>query len=138
MMRRLAPESLRDVRRFGTPQPSQGDPSDLYRAQRAHLTRLLLAELARAPAGIVDTVAEALARVRDARETRLRVHPEDRILLPTADQLCARHGLRGVLTLLEDATLTRGGCVLQSTDGTLDARVETRVGRLLAAAEAFA
>ena len=140
MMHRLEPDALRDARplasgRAASTHCSSGEP---YRANRAHLADLLIAELTRSPAGIGDLVAEALARLRLAPAVTLHLHPDDRALLPPPARLCEAHGMHGALAIVEDPSLTRGGCLLQSADGTLDARVETRVELLLAAAEASA
>lgn len=140
MMWRLAPDALRDVRALDVPgaPASARVTSDPYRADRAHLAALLIEALSRTPACIADIVAQALPRFREAREIKLHLHPADRALLPAPALLREAHALRGSLVLVDDATLTRGGCLLQAAEGALDARVETRVDQLLTTAEACA
>lgn len=82
---------------------------------------------------VANLVAPLLARVRHAERVVVRLHPEDRTALYEGEQhdegaaWLRRLGVAGEVDLVEDPTLARGGCVVQSQFGTLDARVETRL-----------
>ncbi|TDM09410.1 MAG: hypothetical protein C4K60_09075 [Ideonella sp. MAG2] len=58
-----------------------------------------------------------------AQHLRLRMHPQDLALIETGagEDLRARHVL-----LLADPALSRGGCVVETNMGEVDARVEAR------------
>jgi flagellar assembly protein FliH len=67
----------------------------------------------------------------------LRLHPDDATWLeqnPTAlSELREQQTLASSLELRPDPSITRGGCVVESNIGELDARVETRLTLLAAA-----
>ena len=67
--------------------------------------------------------------LRSAQHITLRVHPDDHVLVTqgAADVLEAR-GAR----VLSDASITRGGCVVESDIGVIDASVEARWRRAAA------
>lgn len=111
-------------------------PPVLDRARaNAALTRALVAllgeELSARPEHVASVVERELSRVRGARRITLRAHPADLALLEPADALSARLELSGVLTVSADASLDRGGCVLESDLGEIDARLETRLALAL-------
>jgi flagellar biosynthesis/type III secretory pathway protein FliH len=91
------------------------------------LTALVGQELALSPAHIRSIVDGELARVRRARAIELHVHPDDRQLLDSTEDMRSRLELAGALRVVEDAQLTRGGCVLITNLGEIDARLETRL-----------
>lgn len=89
--------------------------------------RVLGEALADAPERIVPAVRAQLERVRRARTVEIRVHPEDALALEAS---LARGGLgdpERAVTVVPDAGITRGGCVLASDLGTLDARLEVQL-----------
>jgi flagellar biosynthesis/type III secretory pathway protein FliH len=93
--------------------------------------QLLAAEVTAHPEQIRAIVAPLLARLRRARSLVLRVHPDDRgALEPWLEAARAKGNLPAQLSVETDAALTRGGCVLRSEIGTLDARVETQLAAL--------
>jgi len=91
------------------------------------LRALLAEELALRPEHIAALVERELAGVRRARDIELRVHPHDARLLEPVEQLRARLELLGSLRVVEDGALARGGCVLITNLGEVDARLETRL-----------
>jgi flagellar assembly protein FliH len=95
------------------------------------LVALLGEELRLRPEHIRDVVARELARVSRARHVELRVHPADLALLPPSATLVDHAELRGALTVSPDPTLERGGCVLLTNLGEVDARLETRLALAL-------
>jgi flagellar biosynthesis/type III secretory pathway protein FliH len=137
MIRRVAREALKEpIQPLVTQEPrlvstDQAAPSPADRMARA-LVALLGAELRLAPEHVRAVVERELTRVQAARRVVLRVHPEDLALLDSTETLRARHELRAPLSFEADETLSRGGCVIDSDLGQLDARLETRLSLALA------
>lgn len=82
-------------------------------------------------ADLVATVAEEALEtlLLSARHITLRVHPDDHplVALGAADTIAARGG-----RLVSDASMTRGGCLVESDIGVIDATIETRWRRAAA------
>jgi flagellar assembly protein FliH len=97
-----------------------------------HLARHIVRdELATSPALVAGVAQEALdTLLLSARHITLRVHPDDHPLVAqgAADVLAAR-GAR----LLSDPSMTRGGCLVESDIGVIDASLEARWRRAAAA-----
>jgi flagellar assembly protein FliH len=93
--------------------------------------QVLRGELAGHPERVALVASEAVnAVLLSARHIRLFVHPEDLALVQSgAGEALAARGAR----LLSDATLTRGGCRVESDLGSIDARIETRWAQAAAA-----
>jgi flagellar assembly protein FliH len=96
------------------------------------LTLLLSEELQLSPTHIRRVLERELLRVRTATQLIVRVHPDDLALLASSADYVATLELAGSLEFVSDATLARGGCVLTSNLGEIDARIETRLGLALA------
>lgn len=96
--------------------------------------QLLGATLQAEPEKILALLKPHLARMRRAQRIVLRLHPEDAAWLQAhpapLETLRAQHTLASSLELRGDPTITRGGCVVESNIGDLDARVETRLSLL--------
>ena len=96
-----------------------------------HLARAIVrAELVAQPELVAAVAQEAVdTLLLSARHITLRVHPDDHAFVATgaADVLAAR-GAR----LLADASMTRGGCLVESDIGVIDASIETRWRRAAA------
>lgn len=92
---------------------------------------LLGATLHSQPEQILQLLTPHLTRMRRARQIVLHLHPDDSAWLHDHTQalrdLCRRHGIEGEITLQHDPKITRGGCLLESNLGGLDARIETRL-----------
>lgn len=88
-------------------------------------------ELSTRPQLIEAVAQEALnALVHSARHIRVRLHPEDHEFLTQQGQLdLDSRGAR----LLSDPSIRRGGCIVESDIGLIDATVETRWRRAAAA-----
>jgi flagellar assembly protein FliH len=86
------------------------------------------------PDKILDLLRPHLVRMRRSQQLILRLHPEDAQFLrehdPAFTALCTQHRIEGSLTLQDDPNITRGGCLLESNLGELDARIETRLSLL--------
>ena len=106
--------------------------ADAIAATAVSLARQIVrSELAERPEAVASVAAEALETLLlSARHITLRVHPDDHALVVqgAADVIAAR-GAR----LIGDATISRGGCRVDSDIGTVDASVEARWHRATAA-----
>ncbi|THF64163.1 flagellar assembly protein FliH [Pseudothauera rhizosphaerae] len=92
------------------------------------LTRKMVREtFASRPESVIDTLRAALQELPQ-NDTRIRLHPDDAALVRDylGDQL-AHGGHR----LLEDDTVTRGGCLVEAGGTQIDATVETRWRRIV-------
>ncbi|MEN9868607.1 MAG: hypothetical protein RL748_4197, partial [Pseudomonadota bacterium] len=76
----------------------------------------------------LSTVQQLLSEFRQHEPLALHLHPQD---LAWVAQSMAELGLNPEQTQLRpDASIKLGGCLLESTVGTLDARLETQLQRL--------
>lgn len=106
---------------------------DLVRLAVAVAGALLAREVERG--GAVEALAaRALEAVRHRREVTLRVHPEDAPgLRREAGRLGALLARAPGLSIQEDPSVGRGGLLVETEAGTLDARLETRLADVEAA-----
>lgn len=81
--------------------------------------RIVAEELELHPERIRAIVRDATERVRRARRARVRVHPSDAAHLAFSD-----------VELVEDASIERGGCIVESELGEVDARLEVRIAAI--------
>ena len=93
-------------------------------AATALARQVLRGELQARPEQVAQVAAEAVnAVLLSARHIRVFVHPDDQALVQSgAGEARAARGAR----LLADASLTRGGCRIESDLGSNDARIEAR------------
>lgn len=100
------------------------------------LALLLLAvlgeELRLSPEHIRGVVERELPRLRSGQRLTVHVHPDDLALLETSDSYRARCELGSPPTLRADPQIERGGALLTSELGEVDARLETRLRCVLA------
>jgi flagellar assembly protein FliH len=89
-------------------------------------------ELHLEPAQVIAILRESLALLpAAAREVRIQLHPEDaatvreHLTVPTGDR---------AWTIVEDPTLSRGGCVVHSQSSRIDSRLEARIAAVAASA----
>ena len=96
-----------------------------------HLARQIVrSELGVNPALVAGVAQEAIdTLLLSAKHITLRVHPEDhRFVAQGAAEVLAARGAR----LLADASMSRGGCLVESDIGVVDASLETRWRRAAA------
>jgi len=94
--------------------------------------QLIRRELKADPGQIIAVVREAVSLLPvAAREYRLALHPEDAVLVREALAMDDREGDRP-WTIVEDPTLTRGGCRVVSEDSYIDATVERQLAAVAA------
>lgn len=86
-------------------------------------------ELQLDPAQVIGIIRESLGQLpAAARDVKVHLHPEDaavvreRLAAPTSER---------AWTIIEDPTLSRGGCVVRSEVSQIDARLESRVHTLV-------
>lgn len=86
--------------------------------------QVIAGELTARPERILEVVNLALRQMADsARDARLLLNPEDaRIVRPILNDLLDRTRLR----MVEDARIVRGGCLIETMQGDLDATLQTR------------
>jgi len=88
-------------------------------------------ELATSPEIIVEIVKRAIQKVGDREELTVRVNPENMdSTINAQDEI--KQSAKGVrkLKVLADPTIAPGGCVVESSNGTVDARVERQLGEI--------
>lgn len=124
---------------FGALMQSYGDQMDALQQQMATALataatalarQVVRSELKAQPEQVVAVAQEALdTLLLSARHITVRVHPDDHALAAegAADTLAAR-GAR----LVADATVSRGGCLVESDIGAIDGTIETRWRRAAA------
>jgi len=93
--------------------------------------KILARELELRPDAVVDMVRSAVKRLRDREQLRVSVSPRDFEQVRSArdDLIGAIDGVRS-LEVVEDRRVDPGGCVIESQNGTLDARVKTQLDQL--------
>lgn len=99
--------------------------SDMLLALALDVARQVVAgELAARPERILDVVNLALKQMAEStREARLLLHPDDAALVrPHLDQVLDKTRLR----IVEDVRIVRGGCLIETPQGDLDATLPAR------------
>jgi len=112
-------------------------PQVILEAQTAliHLAlesaRKIVAGLPITPEMVEAVVREALRQVEDTAEITIQLHPEDLALLRKHDSPILK-GVpeAGPLRFISSADVTRGGCLVQTRFGLIDARRETKMEQL--------
>ncbi|MDQ2068472.1 FliH/SctL family protein [Natronospira bacteriovora] len=91
--------------------------------------KLIRRELRTAPDQIVAVVREAVNALPSSdRRIHVQLHPEDARLIR---ELTGAGGQDARWELVEDPSLSRGGCIVSDRNSTVDARLEHRIGRVL-------
>jgi flagellar assembly protein FliH len=76
---------------------------------------------------VLTTVRDAIRQLRDRQDLKIRVSPEDYGLLRERkeDIISSCDGIR-TLEIIDDRRVDQGGCLIESGNGNLDARLETQ------------
>lgn len=78
-----------------------------------------------APDTVAGIVRRALDRVEHAARTTIRVHPEDlHLLSEISPPLASGRPAAGRIVLEADEGIARGGCLIETDSGEVDARIE--------------
>jgi flagellar assembly protein FliH len=82
------------------------------------------------PTQVIAIIRESLAELpASAREIRVHLHPEDAAIV--RERLTAPSNERA-WTIVEDPTMSRGGCVVRTENSHIDARLESRISTIIA------
>ena len=109
----------------------QQDMARTLAISATHLARQIVrSELATNPALVANVAQEAIdTLLLSAKHITLRVHPDDHpFVAQGAAEVLAARGAR----LLADASMSRGGCLVESDIGVIDASLEARWRRAAA------
>ncbi|NUZ05937.1 FliH/SctL family protein [Piscinibacter koreensis] len=109
----------------------QQDMAQSLAVTAIHLARQIVrSELTGRPEAVVRVAQEAVdALILSARHVTLRVHPDDHALIAEgAAEVIEARGAR----VVDDASVTRGGCIVESNIGLIDATLESRWRRVVA------
>lgn len=87
-------------------------------------------ELAAKPERVVDVVRSALQHVLDCKQITLRVHPQDMDYLRQAQPDLEQIVGAGRLEFQQDPETPRGGCMINTERGTIDARLRSQLETL--------
>jgi len=78
------------------------------------------------PAQVIAIIRETLSLLpAAARDVRVHLHPDDATVV--RERLSATTTNERAWTVVEDPTLSRGGCVVRSENSQIDAKLESRV-----------
>jgi flagellar assembly protein FliH len=90
-------------------------------------------ELKTDPAQVIGVIRECVGRLpAAARDVRVKLHPQDAAIV--RELLTTNPGTERAWNIVEDPALTRGGCVVVSDSSTIDARLDSRLNAVVAAA----
>ncbi len=93
--------------------------------------RVIGAELALRPEAVADVCAHALRLARRARDVVVRVHPDDLAAVTAArPALLEAAGRSGGVAFQSDPDVGRGGCIVESELGRVDARLEPQLAAI--------
>lgn len=86
--------------------------------------QVVAGELAARPERILDVVKLALKQMAEStREARLLLNPDDALIVrPILNEMLDKSRLR----IVEDARIVRGGCLIETLQGDLDATLQAR------------
>jgi len=111
--------------------------SQVVRETERAVIELALAAAARLVAGLpLDAalvgavVREALTQVEETASVHVLLHPEDLALLQAGESGLAGEAGNGRLRLTSSPDVSRGGCVVRTHFGDIDARRETKVSQM--------
>lgn len=104
---------------------------EAFRFALAVAGKILRREISLDGEGVLRQVKEAFHRVVGAETVTLRVHPDDEPMLRERknEMLASGQGVREIL-IEPDATVERGGCIIESPSGNIDARVSTQLAQI--------
>ncbi len=108
-----------------------GSEDEIVQLAVAVARKIIGRELATDPDIIVDIVKRAIQKTTDREELTVRVNPENLDSTINAHDEIARSA-KGVrkLKVLADPTVTPGGCVVETSNGTVDARIERQLSEI--------
>lgn len=83
------------------------------------------------PRIVTRTIKSVLRRVKNVDEAYIRVHPSEvEVVRNMRDELLATaEGLKNI-RIADDRRVSAGGCVIETSNGDFDARIETQIDRV--------
>lgn len=82
------------------------------------------------PTQVIGIIRESLSQLPvSARDVRIHLHPDD---ATTVSERLAEPTNERAWTVVEDPTLTRGGCIVRTEISQIDVRLESRVSAVIA------
>ncbi len=91
------------------------------------IARKLVGDVPVSPEMVEASVRDAMAQVEEARELHVRLHPADLELLQRTESNLLKAPTDGTSVRFQGSSeVSRGGCLVQTRFGVLDARRETR------------
>ena len=116
-----------------------GERERFFREAEPELLKLAIAiaekvigrEVSEHPDIVLDHIRKSVKRIKDKSELRIRVNPDDLQLVKEgrAELLASVDGVEKV-EVTDDRRVGRGGCVIESPNGTLDGRIATQLREL--------
>lgn len=95
--------------------------------------KLLRQQLHAHPERVVPRVREILELAAGSADIRVRLNPDDRDLLAeAAGEVVRSLSSCGDVAVTADPSITRGGCLVETRHGMIDARLETQLDRIAA------
>ena len=89
-------------------------------------------ELKTDPGQVIGVIRECVGRLpAAARDVRVHLHPEDAAVVR---ELLATPGTDRAWSIVEDPALSRGGCTVRTDVSQIDARLDSRLNAIVAAA----
>ena len=123
-----AEKTLRDAKEATRDYVQQAE-QDVVKMVMAVVEKILPQHFIDAPQVVLPLVREAIVKVKDQKELKIHVAPQDYDLV-----LLARNELRGILTygdatidLVSDQSMNPGDCLIETPNGTVDARLATQI-----------
>ena len=104
---------------------------EAFRFALAVAGRIVHKEISLDDEAVVGQVKDALHRIVGAETITLRVHSADEPLLRERrnDLLASGEGVREIMIETDD-TVERGGCIIESASGNIDARIATQLAQI--------
>lgn len=90
--------------------------------------KIIIDEVEERPAVVLGLVRNALERVRDQNQIIIHVSPDDyQFILQSSRTLQSVVGAEQSLTVTADAVLSKGGCLIETSFGTVEAGIDTQL-----------
>lgn len=108
-----------------------GSEDEIVQLAMAVARKVISTELTANPEYIIQIVKRAIQKVTDREEVTVRVNPENLdTVISAQDKLSGSvQGIRK-FKVLADNSVTPGGCVIETPNGNVDARIESQLGEI--------
>ena len=108
-----------------------GSEDEIVQLAMAVARKVISNELIVNPGSIVEIVKRAILKAADREEVTVRVNPENLdTTISARDEIS--QSFKGIrkFKVLADASVTPGGCVVETPNGNVDARIERQLGEI--------